>query len=373
MNIAILNYHSVGGSGVVAYEIGSAMAEKKGHQVHFMGLAPPFRFKEDFSNKLRFHRVSLREYPVFDFTPYTLALASQLAEVIEVHNIDVIHSHYALPHAVAALLARDILGRKVKCVTTLHGTDITVVGAHPSMKNITRYAIQNSDVVTAVSRYLKEETETTMGIAPGKIQTVYNFVNTRFFNPGLKGTMHIDKKDRTAVLHMSNLRAVKGPVDVIRIFHGLTRALDRPLELWIVGEGPLQSEMATMASSLGIEDHVRFFGTCSIVGPLIANADLFLMPSRQESFGLGALEAMACGVPVVASRAGGLPEVIDDGVTGLLFEKGNVNDAVEKASRLISDTELCDNIRGAALRSVEQKFNADTIIQQYEDLYLNDM
>ena len=369
MNIAVLSYHRVGGSGVVAYEIGSAMACKKGHTVHFLGLEPPFRFGENGCHRLRFHRIDLFDCPVFDFTPYILAMASQLSDVIREYDIDVIHSHYALPHAVAAQMARDMSGRKAKCVTTLHGTDVTMVGSHPSMKNVTRHTIENSDVVTAVSHYLRNEAEKTFGVSRGKIQTVYNFVNTRFFNPELKGGMNVDKKGRDVVLHMSNLRPVKAPLDVVRIFHGIDRRLNRPLELWVVGEGPMESEMTQLAASLGIDDRVRFFGARKGVGPLIANADLFLLPSEQESFGLAALEAMACGVPVVATSAGGLPEVIDDGVSGLLFEKGNVDDAVEKATRLLSDTELHKNIRDAGLKSVVEKFNLDRIVQEYEDLY----
>ena len=177
MNIAILNYHRVGGSGVVAYEIGRAMAEERGHRVHFIGLEPPFRLQDNFFDSVIFHKVDLQEYPVFDYQPYALALASQLSEIIQKYDIDVIHSHYALPHAISALLAKEISGKKVKLVTTLHGTDITIVGAHPSMMNITRYAIEKSDAVTAVSNSLKKDTEDRLGIKPGKIQTIYNFIN----------------------------------------------------------------------------------------------------------------------------------------------------------------------------------------------------
>lgn len=370
MNIAILCYHRIGGSGIVAYEIGRAMAEEKGHTVHFMGLEPPFRLKESDSDKMRFHGVCVKEYPVFDFQPYSLALASQLSTIIRRYNIDVIHSHYALPHAVSALLAREISGRIPKCVTTLHGTDITIVGAHPSMKEITRYAIEKSDVVTAVSNNLAEESEKILGITPGKIKTVYNFINLKFFKPSLKSYNCEEKTGKINILHISNLRAVKRPLDVIKIFYGIYKSIDRPMELLIMGEGPLQYEMMTLAEELGIEKYVKFLGVRSNIGAVIACADLMLLPSQQESFGLTALEAMAGGVPVVASRAGGLPEVIDDGRSGLLFSVGNIDEATGKAIKILRDQQFYDSIQQEALKDAEQKFNMNRIMDQYEHLYM---
>ncbi len=373
MNIAILCYHRIGGSGIVAYEIGRAMAEEKGHTVHFMGLEPPFRLKDNDSEKMKFHGVCVKEYPVFDFQPYSLALASQLSTIIKRYGIDVIHSHYALPHAVSALLARDISGRPVKCVTTLHGTDITVIGAHPSMTEITRHAIEKSDVVTAVSKSLAEESEKKLGITPGKIKTVYNFINPKFFNPSLRPT-DCDcegKEDKTVILHISNLRAVKRPLDVIKIFHGIYKAVDRPVELRIVGEGPLQYDMETMVEKLGIEAHVRFMGVRSDIGTVIACSHLLLLPSQEESFGLSALEAMACGVPVVASRVGGLPEVIENGRSGLLFSVGNTDEAAEKAVKILNDQHMYNSVRQEALKDTEQKFGMNKIVDQYEALYEN--
>jgi N-acetyl-alpha-D-glucosaminyl L-malate synthase BshA len=347
------------------------MADQRGHTVHFVGLEQPFRFKDNFSDNILFHQVSVHDYPVFDYPPYTLALASQLVELIEACDIDVIHSHYALPHAVAAHLAREMTSRKVKTVTTLHGTDITVVGSHPGMKNITRHAIMTSDAVTAVSDNLRETAEKTLDIPPGKIQTIYNFVNPHFFNPDLAGSIRIDKKDRLAVCHVSNLRAVKSPLDVVGIFHGISRAVDRPVELWIIGEGPMQCSMLSLAAELGIRDRVRFFGIRHVLGPLLANADLFLLPSRQESFGLAALEAMACGVPVVASRVGGLPEVIEDGVSGMLFDVGDIGQAVDKAAQLLTDAAFRERVRQAGLETATRRFCQDQIIAQYERLYLS--
>lgn len=371
MNIVILCYHRIGGSGILAYEIGRAMAEVKGHQVHFMGLEPPFRLKDNESDKIQFHKVWVKEYPVFDFQPYDLALASQLSEIIQRYQIDVIHSHYALPHAVAALLARDISKRKVKCLTTLHGTDITIVGAHPSMIHITRWAIENSDVVTAVSEDLKRETVAKLNIAPEKIQTVYNFVNTQNFYPNPNNRYPCTDKGKTIVLHVSNLREVKCPIDVIRIFYGIVNSMDCPVELWVIGEGPLESEMVKETQILGIEDKVRFIGVRSNLGFLIAQAHLLLLPSKKESFGLAALEAMACGVPVVASRVGGLPEVIEDGVNGFLFTFGDIQEAVNKSVQVLQDHQLHSRIRQAALQTVKDRFPLEKIVDQFEQLYLS--
>jgi len=368
MNIVILCYHRIGGSGIVAYEIGRAMAEEKGHNVHFMGLEPPFRLKEDSSDKMRFHRVHLEEYPVFDHQPYALALASQLSVIIKRCNIDVIHSHYALPHAVSALLAREISGKPVKCVTTLHGTDITVVGAHPGMTDITCYAIEKSDVVTAVSKALAVESEKKLCVTGNRIETVYNFVNPQFFNPGLRD-IEPGKKHKMVIIHASNLRAVKRPLDVIKIFHGIYRYMGDSVELQIVGEGPLQYEMTTLVEQLGIEKNVHFLGVRSNIGHVFASADLMLLPSQQESFGLVALEAMACGVPVAASRVGGLPEVIEDGRSGFLFPVGDTDEAAEKAIRVLKDKELYRYIREQGLKDATEKFDMNKIVDQYEKLY----
>lgn len=369
MNIVILCYHRIGGSGIVAYEIGRAMAEDKGHQVHFVGLEPPFRLKNTESTNMRFHKVYMQEYPVFDFQPYSLALASQLSGLIRQNGIDIIHSHYALPHAVSALLARDISGCDVKCVTTLHGTDITIVGAHPTMADITRYAIEKSDVVTAVSDSLRLESEAKFNIAPGKIKTVYNFVNPEVFNPDL-GFEACKKGEKIIMLHLSNLRPVKRPLDVIKIYHEIEKSLDRPTELRIVGEGPLQFEMMELAKKLKIEDRVNFLGVRSDIGCQIASSHLVLLPSQQESFGLSALEAMACKVPVAASRVGGLPEVIEDGRSGILFTVGDTDEAAEKAVRLLKDKKMYDSMVEEAFKDTREKFSMEKITDQYEQLYM---
>ncbi len=377
MNIAMLCYHKIGGSGIVAYEIGRAMAEDKGHTVHFMGLEPPFRLKDDDSDNMRFHKVNVKEYPVFDFQPYSLALASQLSNLIKRACIDVIHSHYALPHAVSALLARDISGKKgLKCVTTLHGTDITVVGAHPSMMDITRFAIEKSDVVTAVSDSLVRDTETKLGITPGKIKTVYNFINPKFFNPSMRPKDCLERRGKIVLLHISNLRAVKRPLDVIAIFHKIFESMGgtcngMPLSLHVVGEGPMQYEMINRVEELGIEDHVKFLGVRGDIGRVIACSDLMLLASREESFGLVALESMSCGIPVVASSVGGLPEVIEDGRSGLLFPMGDTDTAAEKAVKLLSDQSLYDSMKKESQKKATEKFDMNKIVDQYEALYMD--
>ncbi len=370
MNIAILSYHRIGGSGIVAYEIGRAMAEDRGHNVHFIGLEPPFRLGNSYSDKMQFHKVWVKEYPVFDFQPYSLALASQLADIVERKRIDVIHSHYALPHAVSALLAKDISGSDVKCVTTLHGTDITVVGAHPTMMNITKYAIRRSDVVTAVSNSLILDSEKKLGVEKGKIKCVYNFINPEFFNPSLSSDI-MKERDKKIIIHVSNLRPVKSPADVIKIFHRMDKEISDELELWIVGEGPLQYEMISLTQKLNIRDKVRFIGICSNLGGLIASSELMILSSREESFGLVALEAMSCGVPVLASKVGGLPEVIEDGISGSLFEHGNIVDASKKGLRIINDRKFYDSIVSQGLKTAKEKFSMEKIVSQYENLYEN--
>jgi L-malate glycosyltransferase len=372
MNIAILNYHKIGGSGIVAYEIGMAMAEEKGHEVHFVGLEPPFRLKKNIHKRLHFHKIWIHEYPVFNYPPYTLALVSQLAELIRLHNIEVIHSHYALPHAVAAIMARDVSKRDVTCVTTLHGTDITIVGAHPAMKLITCYAIEKSDVVTAVSQFLKKETEKIFGICRDscaeKIQCVYNFVNPKTFHPEMRSPAR-KKTNKKIIMHISNLRPVKRPLYVLRIFHGMLKKIDMPMELWIIGDGPLKTEMMLLAEELSIRDKVQFLGVRHPVAPLIDKADLMIIPSRTESFGMAALEAMACGVPVIATKTGGLPEVIEDGVSGILFDLEDIDGAVTRGIKVLTDKALYKKIREEGIRVACEKFNYMNIIEKYERLY----
>jgi N-acetyl-alpha-D-glucosaminyl L-malate synthase BshA len=375
LKIAILNYHKIGGSGIVAYEIGRAMAEERGHEVHFVGLEPPFRLKENINKNIHFHKIWVHEYPVFNYPPYTLALISQLAELIKLYNIEVIHGHYALPHAVAAIMAREISKMDVTVVTTLHGTDITIVGAHPAMKMITCYAIEKSDVVTAVSLYLKKETERIFNVCAGKIHCVYNFINPCVFNPE-KSVLESRSKKRSPhnsenkiIMHISNLRPVKRPLCVIQIFHKILTKTNMQMELWIIGEGPLKTQMMLLVEELSIQDKVKFLGVRHPVCPLISQADLMLLPSITESFGMAALEAMACGVPVVATKAGGLPEVIEDGVSGLLFDLDDIDGAVDRSIRLLTDKAFNKKIKEQGFKVALEKFNYKKIITEYERLY----
>lgn len=369
MNICVLHYHRIGGSGVVAYEIGRAMAEDRGHTVHFMGLEPPFRLADTLTDRMHFHRVWVKEYAVFDHQPYALALASQLADLIVKEKIDVIHSHYALPHAVSAVLAKEMSGKAVKTVCTLHGTDITVVGSHSSLKNITRWAIDKTDAVTCVSDYLKAETVRHFDIDPKRLHTIHNFINPQFFHPRLKmvsGTPH--RGGCQTVVHVSNMREVKDPLAVIRIFNGMLQKIGC-LELFVVGEGPLLPDMQALTQKLGIGGSVRFMGIRQNIGPILAGCHLTLLPSRQESFGLSALEAMACGVPVLASRAGGLPELIEDGVDGLLFDPDNPQEAIDKGVALLSDPSARERMGAAAFESSQKKFGMSRLVDQYEAVY----
>ena len=368
MNIAILCYHRVGGSGIVAYEIGRAMAEDRGHEVHFIGLQPPFRLKEEASESIHFHRVWVKEYPVFDYQPYDLALASQLSEIVIRHKIDVVHSHYVLPHAISAILARGIVKRPLRLVTTLHGTDITVVGQHPSMLHITRYGIEESDHVTAVSNSLRQDTESIF--KPKKdIECIYNFVNLDIFHVKPERKVDRPRRDEPIFMHVSNLREVKGPLDVIRIFALARDLLGKRGRLKVVGEGPLESAMMQEAEKLGVLQCVDFLGVRNDLVWLFNCADMLIMPSRKEAFGLALLEAMACGAPVLAAAVGGIPELIADGENGLLFSLDNLEGAAAKAVALLTDVEAYKRVSAAAVTTAKNRFAMNDILDQYEAVY----
>ena len=375
MNIVILNYHRLGGSGIVAYEIGWSMANL-GHNVHFVGLQTPFRLiQEDYPN-IFFHKIHIKEYPVFDFQPYTLALASQLATIIEKEKIDVIHSHYALPHAVAAILAREITGIPVKCITTLHGTDITIIGSHPTMKNITLYAIEKSDVVTSVSQFLRNQTYQNFNGLKKEIQVIYNFVNPKDFNSQRSNEMHYCRKNpsqnKVPIIHMSNLREVKRPIEVLNIFAAMTKQSDINLELWIVGEGPMRPKMEEKAIELEIQDKTIFWGTRPNVVPFISASKFLILPSETESFGLAILEANACGVPVAATKVGGVPEVIENNKNGILFELHESSNMVaKKILNIIKDKKNYEKMSLASIEMTNQQFNMKSIIEKYHQIYRN--
>lgn len=375
MNIAVLHFHRIGGSGIVAYEIAKQMT-RRGHCVHFVGLEKPFRMineKPDMvgTQCMHFHKVTMVEYPVFDYQPYVLALASQLAEIILAHDIDVIHSHYAIPHAVAAILAKKISEKKVRCITTLHGTDITIVGATPSMYKVTQYSIDKSDYVTTVSNFLKQQTCSTFHSSSHHIEVLYNFIDEELLNEPFTPKPLVQE---VIFLHASNLRSIKDPLEVVELFyHVLTSVDDENVRnnyyLWVVGEGPLKYAMIERVKELGIQNQVKFWGEYNDINIFIRQSSFFLFPSKGESFGLAALEAMAYGVPTIGLRMGGLVEVIDDNVDGILYEDGKTIDAVSRVVELIKIRSKYRAMSQAAYNKVRNKFLSKPIIDRYEEIY----
>jgi len=368
MNIAVVCYHSIGGSGIIAYELGAEMA-RLGHKIHFLGIEPPFRMR-DIQQNVMFHSVEVKDYPVFTYPPYTLSLASRLYEVIEEYEIDIIHCHYAVPHAVAGLCARDMCSRDVKVMTTLHGTDITLVGSHPSFFSITKHAIENSDCVTAVSNYLKQRTEEMFGVDQGKIVRVYNFINSQVLSNGLNsGCLDEKRCEKQIIIHASNLREVKRPLDLIRIFKKVRDRI-KDCELWIIGDGPLKGDMQRLAAELGIADAVEFFGITSNPEMVFRCADIFLCTSREESFGLAPLEAMGCSTAVVAYKTGGIPEIVT-GECGFLYEYGDEESMAQACIELLQDSARLSGMKEAAGKRAAEKFSKDNAVKEYISLCEN--
>ncbi len=369
MKIGITCYPTYGGSGAVATELGLALA-RRGHEVHFITYDSPFRLR-GYAERVYFHQVETRmgRYPLFDHYPYTLALASKQHEVVLRERLEVLHVHYAIPHATTAYLAREMLNGEwpLRVITTLHGTDITLVGQESSFYGITKFSIEQSDAVSAVSTYLREETYRAFGCGTCDIRVIPNFVNLQEYRPGEPGC-----RDRLAptghklITHVSNFREVKRVKDVVRVFARIQRAM--PATLIMIGDGPERMDAENEARELGVDSDVRFLGRLDPVASLLQGSDLFVLPSQTESFGLAALEAMACGSPVVASRAGGLPEVIDDGVNGILEPVGSVEAMGRRAVEVLRDAERHEAMRQAALAKAEQ-FSADRIVPMYESLY----
>ncbi len=366
MNIGITCYPTYGGSGVVATELGKALAER-GHSVHFISYALPMRLS-GYTGNLLFHEVEMSNYPLFDFPLYTLALASKMVEVTQYEKLDILHCHYAIPHAASAYLARQMLKpMPVKIVTTLHGTDITLVGLEPSFLPVMKLSVEQSDGVTAVSRFLKEKTVTNYGIEKD-IEVIPNFVDTEKYgrkpNSDVRGQCapHGEK----IILHTSNFRPVKRVPDVIRIFHKVLEKIDSRLIL--IGDGPERSICEHLTRELGIHDQVKFLGRQPDFVDVLSAADLFLMPSQSESFGLSALEAMACEVPVISSSVGGLPELNIHGQTGYIAEIGDIDRMARYAVDLLSNPAKHKNFAQAA-RNRAKEFDSGKIIMQYERLY----
>ena len=369
MKIGITCYPTYGGSGAVATELGLELA-RRGHEVHFITYDSPFRL-HGYAERIYFHQVETRmgRYPLFDHYPYTLALASKQHEVVLQEGIEILHVHYAIPHATTAYLARQMLAdeRPLKVITTLHGTDITLVGQESSFYAITKFSIEQSDEVTAVSAYLRDETYRAFGCVSCDIRVIPNFVNLQEYKPGEPGARSIlAPEGGKVVTHVSNFREVKRVKDVVRVFARIRRAM--PAVLVMVGDGPERVDAEHEARELGVGPDVRFLGRLDPVASLLQASDLFVLPSQTESFGLAALEAMACGAPVVATRAGGLPEVVDDGVNGILEPVGSVEAMGRRAVELLRDPERHAAMRAAAVAKAGE-FSADRIVPMYETLY----
>lgn len=368
MKIGIVCYPTYGGSGVVATEIGLGLA-KRGHEVHFITYKRPARLMS-FQENVYLHEVSSLEYPLFEYAPYETALASKLVDVIKYEKLDVLHVHYAIPHAAVAYMAKQILKTHdidIPVVTTLHGTDITLVGSDKSFAPVVEFSINNSDGVTAVSQYLKDKTQETFNIK-GEIEVIHNFIDFNRFRKTDKE--HFKKAiapDGEKVLaHISNFRKVKRVDDVIRIFEKIHAQI--PSRLLLIGDGPQRPKIETMCREIGLCSEIRFLGKQDAVEELLAVSDLFILPSGNESFGLAALEAMACQVPVISSDIGGLPEVNVDGVTGYLCSVGDIDDMAQKGIHILEDADRLATFKANALRQAET-FSIDKILPSYESYY----
>ena len=368
MRIGITCYPTYGGSGVVATELGMELAAR-GHDIHFISYAPPIRMNRN-GERIHFHEVEVVTYPLFDHPPYTLALATKMVEVYESESLDLLHVHYAIPHSVSALLARSMAApRRLPFITTLHGTDITLVGSNRSYLPITKFSIEQSDGVTAISHYLRERTLQVFDIKR-PVQVIYNFVNCDLYrrDPEIeKHRAEYAHADERILVHLSNFRPVKRISDVVEIFDKVRREV--PSRLLLIGDGPERSSAEWMVRRKGIQERVHLLGKQDRVHEKLAIADLMLMPSQLESFGLAALEAMACEVPTVATRVGGVPEVIDDGKTGLLADVGDVATMSRQAIELLSDEARLRQMGKRARIAAQTRFCSTKIIPEYEQFY----
>ena len=368
MRIGITLYPTYGGSGAVATELGLELA-RRGHDVHFISYASPFRLR-GVTERVTFHEVVPADYPLFEQSQYAFALAVKQHEVAQREELQVMHVHYAIPHAATAWLAKQMLAddRDLKVVTTLHGTDITLVGKDPSYFSLTKFSIEHSDRVTAVSEFLREETYRTFGCDGCEVLVIPNFVNEAEYFPARTEAERcaLAPADTRVLIHISNFRPVKRLVDVVRVFAGVRKVMKARLVM--VGDGPDRDPAQREAAKLGVQRDVRFAGRVDNVADMLRGGDLFLLPSETESFGLAALEAMACGVPVIASRVGGIPEVVTEGAAGFLAGVGDVETMTERAIEVLRDAARLDEMRrGAVARA--RDFSADRVVPRYERLY----
>ncbi|KEF40517.1 N-acetyl-alpha-D-glucosaminyl L-malate synthase BshA [Schinkia azotoformans MEV2011] len=368
LKIGITCYPTVGGSGVVATELGMLLAER-GHEIHFIASSIPFRLNKWYPN-LYFHEVDVNQYSVFKYPPYDLSLASKMAEVARRENLDLLHVHYAIPHAISAYLAKQMVGGdRLKIITTLHGTDITVLGHDPSLQELIRFGIEQSDRVTAVSKNLARETYQLVETNK-EIETVYNFIDDRVYyrreRPTIRHSYGI-QEDEKVIIHISNFRQVKRVPDVIDAFALIEKHVKA--KLLLVGDGPEFTVVCKKVKQLGLQNRVHFLGKQENVEEILSCSDLLLLLSEKESFGLTLLEAMACRVPCIGTNIGGIPEVIEDGVSGYICELGDVATVADKAITLLSDRELHKKMSHQALLRAKEIFNPKKIVDQYERIY----
>ena len=368
MRIGIVCYPTFGGSGVLATELGKALADK-GHLVHFITYQQPVRLSE-FNANIFYHEVRVPTYPLFDYPPYETALASTMVDVIVNNQIDLLHVHYAIPHASAAYMTKKILetqGKKIPVITTLHGTDITLVGRDKTFAPVVSFSINQSDAITAVSYNLREETNKIFPIQK-EIEVIQNFVDVRRFNKKPIDTFRkvIAPNQEKIVIHASNFRRIKRVEDVVKIFAKIHKSV--PSKLLFVGDGPERPTAESLSRELNIGDDIRFVGKQEQMEEILAIGDLFLLTSEYESFGLAALEAMAAGVPVISTNAGGLPEINEHGVTGFMSNIGDVDDMSAHAVRLLQNEELLSKFKASAYAQA-QKFDIQNIIPKYEQFY----
>ena len=365
MVIGIVCYPTFGGSGVLATELGIELS-KKGYEIHFITYNQPVKL-ELLSNKVHFHEVEVPNYPLFHYPPYELALSSRLVGIVKKYKIDVLHVHYAIPHAYAALMAKQMLNAQninIPVVTTLHGTDITLVGSHPSYKTAVEFSINNSDYVTSVSKSLKNDTLSLFSIKQ-KIEVIPNFVNLdKYSRKSSKN--NLSNKNHKIITHVSNFRKVKRIMDIIEIFNGIQQQI--PAKLFMIGDGPEKNKAEKKANELGIKDKITFFGKSNETNKILSFSDLFILPSEIESFGLSALEAMAANVPVISTNAGGIPELNTDNFSGILSNIGDVDKMIKDSIMILSDEKILNNFKTNARKRAED-FDIHKIVPLYEKIY----
>jgi len=369
MKIAIVCYPTFGGSGVVATELGLELA-RRGHEIHFITYSQPVRLAL-LNPNVHYHEVNVPEYPLFHYQPYELALSSKLVDMVKLYKIELLHVHYAIPHAYAGYMAKQMLkdeGINIPMITTLHGTDITLVGSHPFYKPAVTFSINKSDFVTSVSQSLKDETLKLFNIK-NEIQVIPNFIeldkNSKDINIPCNRSVMANQKERI-ITHISNFRKVKRIPDVIKIFYKIQQQI--PAKLMMVGDGPEKEKAEYLCQELGIQDKVIFFGNSNEINKILSYTDLFLLPSKTESFGLAALEAMAWGVPVISSNSGGLPEVNLNGISGYLSDVGEIDEMTENALKILNKDDVLLKFKKDAL-SIAKRFDIKNILPLYEDLY----